>query len=160
MYKDAMVDQISRTIGGVLRLGYFPAFEEFYGSQQTVAHQLAGVGASANDITATYQKWYAYVLWNNAGRAVFDFSANLVALLRDTDLPEDMSTEFLRLPFESVALEVPKGTFTGIARDTTHVIVSHIPGERFRIFFRVDNDSVHYASLRPHAEGEIGRAHV
>ena len=144
---------------GLLRPGWFPTFLEFTESiPDKVIQHIQAQGGGHADCTALAERLHSRCVYSNAGSPRFVIRPNLARLLVETDLPEDMSTEWLRLPYEGLCLEVPINTFGPPAEKATELYMSFVPGDRLRLVFSPDLTMTHYVSLTVDGQKSIAAA--
>jgi hypothetical protein len=140
---------------GLIRPGWAPTFEEFTKKLEPMFQQLFQFVPSAADVSSMAQLMYAVCVVHSAGGATFQLKPGLIKLLQETDLPQDMSMEFLRLPFEGINLDIPAGTLRPPMDSVTRLFLVHVPGDRFRIICTPDEIHTHFVSIRSTSEGTI-----
>ncbi len=141
---------------GFLRPGWFPTFQEFVPLLNPMMNTYGAWGISLADQSATGQLLYAMCVVHNAGAPVFRLRPDLAKMLRETDVPKDMGIELLRLPFEGICLDFPKGILAPPAHEVSRLYLMNFPGERFRMVCLPDDDTTHHASLRmPGAKDDL-----
>lgn len=145
---------------GILRPGLVLTFNELTERAEDLFQMLISKGAATHiDLTAIGGLMHAVATHKNSGGAIFRFSPLLMKLLKETDPPKDISTEFVKIPFEGILIEFAKGTFKPPAENVTHLYISHAPGDRFRVIFPDDlSRTVHFASFVTTGEESIADA--
>jgi len=135
---------------GLLRQGWFPNFQEFAPRIQSAITVCHGHMPNTNvaDHAALGQVLYSTMVIHNAGNPTFILQPTLARMLCETDLPNDMSLDWLRLPFEGIFLDFPAGVLTGPAKDVTRLHLTFVPDDRFRVVYHPDGETTSHLSLR------------
>ena len=140
---------------GLIRPGWAPTFDEFTKKLDPIFQDLFRIVPSSADLSSMAHLMHAVCTVFNAGGATFQLEPGLIRLLQETDLPNDMSMEFLRLPFEGINLDIPAGTLRPPLDSATRLFLTHPPGDRFRIVCAPDEMHTHFVSIRATSEGTI-----
>ena len=133
---------------GLLRKGYAPTFQEFVTMLPKSLFDEAFKVDEDPGLAATAKLMYAVLICNNFSNPTFRIRPGLATLLVHTDLPDDMSVDFLKLPFEGIVVEIPAGTLSPPLEKSTRIYISDLSEDRFRVAVCEDETgSVHYASI-------------
>lgn len=129
----------------------FPTFQEFIEDWfpkhwMNLMAEKAG-GTDRPDFVAMMELFYAVYIVDKAGGAVFEISPHLLCALRDTELP-DAPSEDVRLPFEGINVDFPKGTLQPPSHEVSRFMLSLGPRDRFRVVYNHD-ERTNYISFIP-----------
>lgn len=148
--QQALSKKILRKAGVFERVG-LPTYQEFL--RRWLPEQLVGVlaaqagGFDAPDFVATMQAFYgAFVVLRNHD-VVFTLSPELIHALRDTEVP-DVPSEEVRLPFEGINVDFPRGTLEPPAHEVDRLLLCLVPGDRFRVVYHHD-EHTNYVNFIP-----------
>ena len=138
-------------MSGMLDKAGFPSFKEFvdnYVPKSLLEYMWEqGGGKQSAEATATLELMYSVLIVMKAGDAVFEISQDLVVALRDTDVMDTRVSE-LKLPFEGISIDIPKGTFAPPGEFVSRIHVSRLDHDgRFRLAFTTSPEHASYASM-------------
>lgn len=126
-----------------------PTYEEFISAVPPVFFKmmqlLTGAVQHINTV-AMLEFMYPVFIASKFGDPEFRLSKELIVLLRDTDTP-DLLTDFLRLPFPGINLDVPCGTFQKPADKVSRILLAYVPGDRFRVSFDTLDGNTHFINF-------------
>jgi hypothetical protein len=136
---------------GLLEREGTPTYEQFL--KEWMPRNLLNVFASqaggydAPDFVATLQSFYVALIIAQNNDVVFALSSDLIHALRDTEIP-DVPTEEVRLPFDGINIDFPRGTLESPAHEISRLMMSLVEGDRFRIACHND-DVTNYVNFIP-----------
>jgi len=126
-----------------------PTYEEFVNAVPEMFFKMMQslTGAVQHMSTVTMLEFmYPAFIASKFGDPEFKLSKELIVLLRDTDTP-DLSTDFLRLPFPGINLDIPSGTFQKPADRVSRILLASVPGDRFRVSFDTLDGNSHFINF-------------
>ena len=124
---------------GLLDKPGFPPFQEFVNNwfPRNALNKLidaAEHGVEDPSFVAMAQAFHVTFLIAKAHDPIFEISSDLIHALRDTKVP-DVPTEEIKLPFEGINIDFPKGTLESPGQDVSRLMLASIPGDRFRVAY-------------------------
>jgi len=131
------VHRVTTELGLFDRPG-FPTFDDFVSNwlpDEMVRLLFSmGGGVQTAEVTATIESLYNMFIFFKAGAPKYVISAELIQALRDTEIP-NFKIDALKLPFEGIRIDIPKGTFAPPADLVESVYVTNVEHDRFRVIF-------------------------
>ncbi|RLC88661.1 MAG: hypothetical protein DRJ03_01950 [Chloroflexi bacterium] len=136
---------------GLLERAGLPTYAQFVQgwlpSEITVAIAEKVGGVETPIFVAAMQAFYSALIVAKSGDTVFTLSAELIHALRDTEIP-DIPVEEVRLPFDGINVDFPRGTLGGPAAEVGRLLMCMVPGDRFRVVYHHDAFT-NYVSFLP-----------